>query len=422
MAIQTRRLRELCPSRCCSKAAVGAHLSERQVLSTLAQTASALAHLHGAGGVSHRDVKPANVLLDVGVPLSPLSSSSSTSSTTSAVDGRSPLPRVTLIDYGSAGPATVQCCSRTDALRLQDEASRLSSMAYRAPELWEPPSDGEVTAASDVWSLGCVGYACMYGGLSPAESRMPGGRRFDEAAASAGAGIIGAAAAAAAEEEHAEEEEEVGPGDASADGSGMLLSRASGTGRGAGAAGRGKGGRLPRTAGGFAQAQPCTLSRVLGGAAFPAPADDPYSVGLRVLVASCLRRDSAARPTAAEFARAAEALLKSDGGVTGSAGGGGASSGEDADARPRGPGHGPGRAASVSLSSGGPGVGSAMRRRERDAGSRPSGSAGGGEGVERSSTAGGAGEGGVARGVLATGPVARGSDAADDDDFNPFAG
>ena len=34
---------------------------------------------------------------------------------------------------------------------------------YRAPELFEVPSSGTITAASDVWSVGCCIYAAAFG-------------------------------------------------------------------------------------------------------------------------------------------------------------------------------------------------------------------------------------------------------------------
>ena len=35
--------------------------------------------------------------------------------------------------------------------------------SHRAPELFEVPSSGTITASSDVWSLGCCIYAAAFG-------------------------------------------------------------------------------------------------------------------------------------------------------------------------------------------------------------------------------------------------------------------
>ena len=36
-------------------------------------------------------------------------------------------------------------------------------MPYRAPELFDCPSHGFIDEKVDIWSLGCVGYALIYG-------------------------------------------------------------------------------------------------------------------------------------------------------------------------------------------------------------------------------------------------------------------
>lgn len=80
--------------------------------------------------LAHRDVCPRNLMLDGGG------------------GGGRPL-RAVLIDFGSAGPARVPLRSRGDALRLADIAASHCSPPYRAPELWDPPSDGVVDEAAD---------------------------------------------------------------------------------------------------------------------------------------------------------------------------------------------------------------------------------------------------------------------------------
>ena len=39
---------------------------------------------------------------------------------------------------------------------MQEAAERLCSAPYRAPELFDVPSDCTVTENVDVWSLGCL--------------------------------------------------------------------------------------------------------------------------------------------------------------------------------------------------------------------------------------------------------------------------
>jgi len=91
------------------------------------EVSSALDALHGAGLV-HRDVKPANILIDE--------------------DGCS-----RLTDFGLA--------KQRDASLLTKLGQTVGSMDYMAPE--QIRGEGEVTGAADVYSLGCVIYECITG-------------------------------------------------------------------------------------------------------------------------------------------------------------------------------------------------------------------------------------------------------------------
>ena len=112
-----------------------------------------LLSLHETGR-AHRDVCPRNVMLRI-----------------SCAPVSSPVPiqsiqvqNVILTDLGSCAPIVIHISSRSDALRLEEEAQVRSSMPYRAPELWscDPGMDirGELT---DVFALGCTLYACAFG-------------------------------------------------------------------------------------------------------------------------------------------------------------------------------------------------------------------------------------------------------------------
>ena len=50
-----------------------------------------------------------------------------------------------LMDFGSTAPARMEIKSRTAALDLQDVAAQNSSMQYRAPELFDVPSQNPDT-------------------------------------------------------------------------------------------------------------------------------------------------------------------------------------------------------------------------------------------------------------------------------------
>ena len=86
---------------------------------------------------AHRDIKPANVLLS---------------------DGDVPV----LMDFGSVKEARVHITNRTEALLLQEDAAQNCSMPYRAPELFDVPSDAALDERTDVFSLGATLYAMAY--------------------------------------------------------------------------------------------------------------------------------------------------------------------------------------------------------------------------------------------------------------------
>ncbi|MBA0821253.1 hypothetical protein Goarm_018122 [Gossypium armourianum] len=122
--------------------------STSDVLQIFRQLCAGLKHMHGlVPPYAHNDVKPGNVLL-------------------TRRKGQAPI--AILMDFGSARPARKQIRSRSEALQLQEWASEHCSAPFRAPELWDCPSDADIDERTDIWSLGCTLYAIMYG-VSPFE-------------------------------------------------------------------------------------------------------------------------------------------------------------------------------------------------------------------------------------------------------------
>lgn len=79
-----------------------------------------------------------------------------------------------LMDFGSMAPAERRVRNRSEALAVQDEASRHSTLPFRAPELFDVSSDAVLDSRTDVWSLGCLLYALRFG-YSPFECELVGG-------------------------------------------------------------------------------------------------------------------------------------------------------------------------------------------------------------------------------------------------------
>lgn len=128
---------------------LGAALSERDALVASLSAARGLLALHAAS-LSHRDVKPANILI--------------------VFDSTGTIASAALTDLGSVAPLYEQRRSRLDARRIEEDAAVRTSMPFRAPELWScEPSDTPLDgAAVDAWSLGCLLFASAFG-VSPFE-------------------------------------------------------------------------------------------------------------------------------------------------------------------------------------------------------------------------------------------------------------
>ncbi|KAJ3993471.1 Pkinase-domain-containing protein [Lentinula boryana] len=86
---------------------------------------------------AHRDIKPGNVMI--------------------SDDGR-PI----LMDFGSAMRARIKIENRSMALYQQDIAAEQSTMAYRAPELFDVKTGTMLDEKVDIWSLGCLLFAMAY--------------------------------------------------------------------------------------------------------------------------------------------------------------------------------------------------------------------------------------------------------------------
>ncbi|XP_054805328.1 uncharacterized protein LOC129308281 isoform X2 [Prosopis cineraria] len=115
--------------------------STSDVLHIFQQLAAGLKHMHNMNPPhAHNDVKPGNVVI-------------------TRRNGQPPL--AILMDFGSARPARQQIHSRSEALQLQEWAAEHCSAPFRAPELWDCPSQADIDERTDVWSLGCTLYAIM---------------------------------------------------------------------------------------------------------------------------------------------------------------------------------------------------------------------------------------------------------------------
>ncbi|KAF9468001.1 other/NAK protein kinase [Collybia nuda] len=87
---------------------------------------------------AHRDLKPGNVMI--------------------ADDGITPI----LMDFGSTIKARITIENRSQALLQQDLAAEQSTMAYRAPELFDVKTGQTLDEKVDIWSLGCTLFALAY--------------------------------------------------------------------------------------------------------------------------------------------------------------------------------------------------------------------------------------------------------------------
>jgi len=134
--------------------------SEREALTIFAGIVNAVQTMHEAG-LSHRDIKVENVLLqkcggegrgkrrgrEIGTPI--------------------------LTDFGSVGPLTVPLLCWADILHVKESAEKHTTFSYCAPELrggelGYGPSKSLHYGYADVWSLGCLFFAMLYG-ASPFE-------------------------------------------------------------------------------------------------------------------------------------------------------------------------------------------------------------------------------------------------------------
>eukprot|EP00092_Neocalanus_flemingeri_P015180 GFUD01016397.1.p1 GENE.GFUD01016397.1~~GFUD01016397.1.p1 ORF type:complete len:325 (-),score=133.48 GFUD01016397.1:44-1018(-) len=113
-------------------------LPQATLLSIFSSICSAVKELHHSSPpLSHRDIKPHNILLDK--DLSPV-----------------------LMDFGSTTSARVTISNMKEAQYLQDTAAERSSMCYRPPELFQVNSSCDLDERTDIWSLGCLLYAMMF--------------------------------------------------------------------------------------------------------------------------------------------------------------------------------------------------------------------------------------------------------------------
>lgn len=111
------------------------HFPLKLVLKFIDDICEALSFLLSADvPMSHRDIKPGNLLIFENW-------------------------RLVLMDFGSATPSVLPIQNYKDAEKWRDFAAENCSMTYRAPEFFQPKVHQNITEKADIWSLGCLFYA-----------------------------------------------------------------------------------------------------------------------------------------------------------------------------------------------------------------------------------------------------------------------
>lgn len=112
------------------------------MLSIFADIAAAIAHLHAQDPpVAMRDIKLENVLYD-------------------RLERR-----FKLCDFGSISTFAGRHLSRTDIVAAEEDVANSCTLMYRAPELVDLYTKRFICEKVDVWALGCLWYAMLYGSL-----------------------------------------------------------------------------------------------------------------------------------------------------------------------------------------------------------------------------------------------------------------
>lgn len=131
--------------------------SRNEALTLFAGIVSAVNAMHEAG-YSHRDIRVENILLQ--------------KNQGQKRKRRHHLGTPVLTDLGSVGPATVAVESLEDARLAMEDIESNTTVSYRAPELFAEsifsaanngPSNSIHYDYADMWSLGCLLFAVLYG-------------------------------------------------------------------------------------------------------------------------------------------------------------------------------------------------------------------------------------------------------------------
>ncbi|XP_065185561.1 serine/threonine-protein kinase 16-like [Sycon ciliatum] len=118
----------------------GVPLAEERIYKMFRSTCLGVRAFHDhSPPYAHRDIKPHNLLLQA-----------------NRAD-------TVLMDLGSVAQGRVDVRTRQQALTLQETCAQTCTASYRAPELFDVPSECKIDERTDVWSLGCVLFAMAFG-------------------------------------------------------------------------------------------------------------------------------------------------------------------------------------------------------------------------------------------------------------------